>query len=279
MSIIVLAHGLFGFGDLLPRFSFVNYFNGVRLDLESKGHNLIVPTVDPVGSIQRRGEQLAQKILGDPKAGPGMHILAHSMGGLDARQALHTNGDLASRVATLVTIGTPHAGSTVADAFEKPTDPLRDQIPPFLMQQLNEHAGAVHNLTTDFCTQFNKDTPDVEDKPGVHIQYLEIAGDALQGGPELLLFDLASKIGKIKGPNDGVVTVESAQRPGRKLFAIWPLDHAGEIGWSEAILNVLHPIRAMEAFQEHLARYRALVAFITAEGVGAGQAAGGTGNH
>jgi hypothetical protein len=48
------------------------------------------------------------------------------------------------------------------------------------------------------------------------VKYLEIAGDAPQDGSELLLYDLAAEIGKIKGPNDGVVTVESAQRPGRK---------------------------------------------------------------
>ena len=112
MSIIILAHGLFGFGDPLPGFSFVNYFNSIRLELEAKGHSVIVPTVNPVGSIQLRGAQLAREILQDPKAGQGMHILAHSMGGLDARQALNTNSDLSSRVATLVTIGTPHAGIT-----------------------------------------------------------------------------------------------------------------------------------------------------------------------
>src|SRR5579871_3156383 len=281
MSIIVLAHGLFGFGDLFPSFSFVSYFNGVRRALESKGHSVIVPTVNPVGSIEQRGAQLAEQILDDPKAGTGMHILAHSMGGLDARQALHTNGVLSSRVATLVTIGTPHGGSPVADAFENPTDPLRAQIPSFIMKQLNEHAGAVHNLTTDFCKQFNEDTPDVKDKPGVHIQYFEIAGNALQDGSELLLFDLATAIGKIKGPNDGVVTAQSAQRPGRKLLDVWKLDHAGEIGWSKALLNVsnpfnvldplkkveafvLDPFKEVEAFKEHLARYNALVEHITA---------------
>jgi hypothetical protein len=135
------------------------------------------------------------------------------------------------------------------------------------LKQLQANAGAVHDLTTDSCKQFNIDTPDVKD-----VRYFEIAGDAPQDDSELLLFDLAAEIGKIKGPNDGVVTVESAQRPGRKLLDIWPVDHAAEIGWSKAILNVLHPFRAMEAFKEHLARYDAIVAVVNTATKGAGLA-------
>jgi len=188
------------------------------------------------------------------------------MGGLDARFLITHLPDVGKRVATLVTIGTPHAGSPVADAFDNPLDPLLAHVPPFIMKQLQENASAMHDLTTDACRQFNIDTPDVEG-----VRYLEIAGDAPQDGSELLLFDLAAEIGKIKGPNDGVVTVESAKRPGSELLATWPVDHAAEIGWSKASLNVLHPFKAVEAFKEHLARYDAIVAAIsTAKGAGAG---------
>jgi len=266
MGTIILAHGLFGFGDLLPGFpSLVNYFNGIELHLGGFP-NVFVPSVNPIGRIEQRAKQLASEVAHKNGVVDPLHIIAHSMGGLDARFLITHLPDAGKRVATLVTIGTPHAGSPVADAFDNPLDPLRAHIPHFIMKQLQENAGAMHDLTTDACRQFNIDTPDVEG-----VRYLEIAGDAPQDDSELLLFDLAAEIGKIKGPNDGVVTMESAKRPGRELFATWPVDHAGEIGWSKAILNVLHPFKAVEAFKEHLARYDAIVAAIsTAKGVGAG---------
>jgi len=266
MGTIVLAHGILGFGDLLPGFpSLVNYFNGVEAHLGGFP-KVFVPCVNPIGSIEQRARQLASAIANKSGLADPLHIIAHSMGGLDARFLITHLPDVGKRVATLVTIGTPHAGSPVANAFDDPLNPLRAHIPAFIMKQLQENAGAVHDLTADSCKQFNIDTPDVDG-----VRYLEIAGDAPQDGSELLLYDLAAQIGKIKGPNDGVVTVESAQRPGRELFATWPIDHAGEIGWSKAILNVLHPFKAAEAFKEHLARYDAIVAAInTAKGAGAG---------
>jgi len=266
MGTIVLAHGILGFGDLLPGFpSFVNYFNGLEAHLGGFPR-VFVPSVSPIGCIKQRASQLASAISSRNDLTDPLHIIAHSMGGLDARFLITHLPDVGKRVATLVTIGTPHGGSPVANAFDDPLDPLRARIPHFIMKQLQENAGAVHDLTTDSCEQFNRDTPDVDG-----VRYLEIAGDAPQDGSELLLYDLAATIGKINGPNDGVVTVESAQRPGRQLFATWPMDHAGEIGWSKAILNVLHPFKAAEAFKEHLARYDAIVAAInSAKGVGAG---------
>src|SRR5207249_8887306 len=44
-----------------------------------------------------------------------VNIVAHSMGGLDARYAISQLG-LGGRVASLITIGTPHLGTPLADA-------------------------------------------------------------------------------------------------------------------------------------------------------------------
>src|SRR5258708_17471392 len=161
MSTIVLAHGLFGFGKLLPFPAPVHYFNGVAEYLKSLNHNVIEPTVEPTGSIEQRSKELAKLIPPVGANGERAHIIAHSMGGLDARQAL-TNQDVAKRVATLVTIGTPHAGSPVADAIVKKSGPLVGHIPVEFLAFLEEHAGALQNLTTDFCTKFNQRTPDVQ---------------------------------------------------------------------------------------------------------------------
>ena len=62
-------------------------------------------------------------------------------------------------------------------------------------------------------------------------------------------------LGHVTGqPNDGVVTMASATRKGRRLFAVWPFDHGGEIGWT---LDVLVP--AFLRPRKHLPLYDAVV--------------------
>ena len=59
-----------------------------------------------------------------PASEDPLHVIAHSMGGLDARYAIRNVPQVADRVKTLVTIGTPHRGSPVADAVVARTGPL-----------------------------------------------------------------------------------------------------------------------------------------------------------
>jgi triacylglycerol lipase len=249
MSTIILAHGLFGFGDLLPGvLSFLpslHYFNGVADHLRENGHTVLEPQVNPIGSIQSRGDQLAMKILKQTSPNDRVHILAHSMGGLDARHAITNRNDLVPRIATLVTIGTPHRGSPVADAIVSGSGPLFQAIPNSFKHKLQQNAGALHDLTSGACIPFNQGTADA-----ANVRYINVAGDASLGGDELLLFQLAAAIGNITGEiNDGVVTKSSALRAGNQHLADWPVDHAGEIGWSLSML----PTAA------HLARYDDIV--------------------
>jgi triacylglycerol lipase len=228
MATIVLAHGILGFGNLTGGFSPVNYFNGVAAHLRRRGHTVIAPQVNPIGSVQARGEQLAAAVTRQLDDQPPVHIIAHSMGGLDARYALSHVSGFASRVATLVTIGTPHRGSPVADAIYHRTGPLLAHIPTFLLWQLERNAGALHDLTTEVGVQFDESTPDSDG-----VRYLEVAGDASRGGHELFLFHLAAVIGQLTGEvNDGVVARSSALREGHDHLDDWPVDHAGEVGWS-----------------------------------------------
>jgi triacylglycerol lipase len=268
MSTIVLAHGVLGFGDLLPSFlPAVHYFNGVRKHLEDQGHKVIAPQVAPVGSIQERGDRLA-KILST--AGPKpLHIIAHSMGGLDARHAITNRKDIVDGVKTLVTIGTPHRGSPVADAVLDPSTPLFNKIPRFLVDQLKANAKALTDLTTKAGISFDERTNDVDG-----VSYIEVAGDASHTSDGLLLFDLAAEIGNITNEiNDGVVTKSSALRQvkSHQHLEDWPVDHAGEIGWSRAspvpielgLLPVPLADRLLStAAKAHLARYDAIVGML-----------------
>ena len=75
---VVLIHGLFGFNKLL----WFEYFNHVRQLYESMGLRVIVPGLPWAGSLELRANALARQLEHEP--GP-LHLLAHSMGGLDAR--------------------------------------------------------------------------------------------------------------------------------------------------------------------------------------------------
>jgi triacylglycerol lipase len=252
---IILAHGVLGFGTLPGWPSLVNYFNGVAAHLSKQGHTVIAPQVNPIGSVRDRGSRLADAIQKVPSTEANLHIIAHSMGGLDARFAMKNCAQVAERVKTLVTIGTPHRGSPVADAIENHMNPLFKSVPRVLVDLLQNNAPALHDLTTTESIPRDQATPDLDG-----VRYIDVAGDASQAGHELWLFQLARAIGQIQGEtNDGVVTRSSALCEGHEHLDDWPVDHAGEIGWSLDPRSLLSFSLPFFAPAEHLARYDAIV--------------------
>ena len=144
----------------------------------------------------------------------------------------------------------------------KNTGPLFENIPDFLKRKLASNAGAIQDLTTARCSAFDAATADV-----AGIRYINVAGDAAKGSGELLLFNYAATIGNITHEiNDGVVTKSSALRAENEHLPDWPVDHAGEIGWSKALLSV----QRKQNMAEHLARYDAIISRLEPQGLGAG---------
>src|SRR5688500_19375202 len=119
MTPIVLHHGLLGYGDIKLGPLKLTYFRGIDRAITELGHPLIISRVHPTGSIERRARELKEVLLRQLKAldvdeRERVVILAHSMGGLDARYMISKLG-MDDRVAALVTITTPHRGSPYAD--------------------------------------------------------------------------------------------------------------------------------------------------------------------
>jgi triacylglycerol lipase len=251
---IVLVHGVLGFGRLpsLTGLPVAAYFNGVAHHLGGR-HRVLEPSLNPIGSVAQRGDRLAREIERlTLEPGERVHIVAHSMGGLDARHAIGKVGD---RVAGLATIGTPYLGSPVADAIAHRRGPLAGRLPTWLEDAFNR--TALRDLTTEVATAAMAATADV---PGV--RYVDVAGDASRGSTTLALFHVAAAIGGITGEvNDGVVTRRSALVPGHRHLPDWPVDHAGEIGWGyEFPLPAAWPLAGLwPPARAHLARYDAIV--------------------
>jgi triacylglycerol lipase len=112
---IVLCHGMAGFKSM---FGVVDYFGGIAKALRDGGAEVYVTEVPQFNSTEARGEALLAQIeeivarSGQPK----VNLIGHSHGGLDARYVAAVRPDL---VASITTIGTPHAGAELATYLRK----------------------------------------------------------------------------------------------------------------------------------------------------------------
>src|SRR4051794_11106198 len=109
---VVLVHGLFGFDRIGVPGARFDYFRGIAKHLGGLGCVAHAVRLPPAGSVPGRAKERCAAIAALPHA--RVDVIAHSLGGLDARYALSKLG-LDKRVRSLVTIGTPHRGSPIAD--------------------------------------------------------------------------------------------------------------------------------------------------------------------
>ncbi len=110
---VVLVHGAFGFDAIGP----VNYFYGVPSALRNGGAVVYTPSVSGASTSEARGEQLLRQLRA-LKAAYGhqkFNLVGHSHGGATARYVAAVAPDL---IASVTTVGAPHAGSKVADVLK-----------------------------------------------------------------------------------------------------------------------------------------------------------------
>lgn len=218
MTPIVLHHGLFGYGHLRVGPVELNYFGGIERAIADAERPVIVTHVHPTASIERRAAQLKRSLLGQlherGHASEKVVILAHSLGGLDARYMVSRLG-MEDRVAAVVTVSTPHGGSPYAEWC------LRNLTRTGVMRvfgHLGLEVGAVKDLTRDAADRFAEETPDA---PGVRYYSVSAARPWTKITP--LLLPSYRVIYKAEGENDGMVSVRSATY-GTHL-ATWEADH------------------------------------------------------
>jgi len=138
---VVLAHGIFGFDEIAVAGRRHRYFRNIAEELAVPGLEFYRPRVAPTAPIAVRAGTLVELLRALP--GERFNVIAHSMGGLDARFAIARLG-LADRVASLVTIGAPHHGTPLADL------PVARGISRFV------GVGGLADLRPDALQRFNE---------------------------------------------------------------------------------------------------------------------------
>src|SRR5262245_45166314 len=229
---IVLVHGILGFDQLtFGGLKIADYFRLIPDALRKAGHNVPEPPgLNPTGSVAERAQNLKSYLQGADLAGRKVHLIAHSMGGLDSRFMISRLG-MAERVLSLTTIGTPHHGSPIADLVVKGTNPLLNNF----MEHLGVDVKAVFDLTTGAGRTFNDEVPDA---PGVRYFCLggQFSPHRILGVPQGVLGVTHEIVANAEGENDGVVSVASATMSGRAAWSAlgaWNGNHFRLINWGE----------------------------------------------
>ncbi len=145
----------------------------------------------------------------------------------------------------MTTIGTPHLGSSLAD-FAK----LRVGRVYRLLEALKVDPRGCLDVTRKSAKRFHERFAAPADVP-----CFSVAGDPSAHDVCWPLRRLHAVLTEIEGPNDGLVSVESANAFGRPLPS-WPVDHLRQMNWlasSENDLTDRQPLDFYAEIVEHLA--------------------------
>jgi triacylglycerol lipase len=198
---VVFCHGMLAFTTLrmqLPED--LNCFSPLGDFLRQQGFRVLFPQVPPTSGVAVRAEQLREQIIrwtDEP-----VNIIAHSMGGLDARYMI-SHLDAAKRVRSLTTVATPHRGTYLVEWF---LTNYRNRVP---LLRAFEVAGisldGFRDCRPDTCREFNASTPDMPD-----VKYFSYGGAVRASQVTPVLRRAWSILTAAEGPNDGMVSEASA---------------------------------------------------------------------
>lgn len=234
---VVMMHG---FG-LLASLRRGGHLHREAMFLRGLGVLAYAPNVSPYHTIPFRAATwatLIDEILIESRA-EKVNLIAHSMGGLDARYLISKLG-YHDRVASLITVATPHRGSALAEiVLETPdrvqslmTDAARWVSDATMEGTPSDFHRAVCDLTPDYVT--NTFNPEVPDHPDVRYwSYAAYAGRGTNVSINPVLAPLNMMLYGRQGPNDGFVASTSAVWG--ECLGTLEADHAQQIGIGRSI--------------------------------------------
>jgi triacylglycerol lipase len=261
--VFILAHGFGGTAD--------SWDPAIQTAIQADGHSVLFASVPPTAGVKTRAAALAGQVdaMLATSGATQVHIIAHSMGGLDSRHLI-SSMQYAPKIASLTTISTPHKGTPLADVALGIQE--GDQGAAFdALVELAELAGLVDqeeleqalvDLSEANAATFAAANPDV-----AGVTYQSYAGLATPNGienpnaavacgnamdadslrPLLLLPAVVVANGTDRLPNDGVVGIESAKHTG--FQGCIPADHLDEAGTP----GIQNPTLDIPAFYKSIA--------------------------
>ncbi|GJC98063.1 triacylglycerol lipase [Colletotrichum higginsianum] len=192
--------------------------------------------VPPSASIEERAAALAADIAAKAR-GRAVNIVAHSMGGLDARYMISVLRPAGVSVASLVTVATPHRGSAFADFLLEGRGPIKLASLYGLIERAGLGTQAFDQLTQRYMEdEFNPRTPDRDD-----VRYFSY-GACTSRPPLLSPFRQSHRILEgVEGANDGLVSVASS-RWGKYQGTLLEVSHLDLINWSNRLKWTLRKV-------------------------------------
>jgi triacylglycerol lipase len=234
---VVLMHGL-GVGASIRR---GGHLHEEALHLRSQGVRAVAPNVSPYNTVWSRTatwDERLTRIL-DETGADRLLLIAHSMGGLDARYLISKMG-WHEVVDALVTVSTPHRGTAVASLILDQPDLLRDWVSDVAdwvgRHVLEDGSADVRTALAELTPEHMEHTfnPEVPDHPDVtYWSYGSRAGKGTSVPIAPFFRYLNTHLFEREGVNDGIVSVQSA-RWGTYQGTVGA-DHARQVGLSSGL--------------------------------------------
>ena len=204
---VLLVHGVF-FRDS----RYFNYWGRIPEQLTRNGARVYYGEQSSAASVAESGAYLARRIrqIVTETGCEKVHIIAHSKGGLDCRWAIANEG-VASCVASLTTVNTPHRGCLFADyLLEKIPEGVKNRVAAAYNGALAgfgekaDFLAAVSDLTATACRELDAlPTPE-----GVLCRSIGSTVKRAAAGQFPLNFSY-HLVNHFDGPNDGLVAETS----------------------------------------------------------------------
>ncbi|MFO0601292.1 MAG: hypothetical protein U0228_38635 [Myxococcaceae bacterium] len=167
---VVFVHGMAGFDALKVGGFSMDYFGNTVQDLQARGEDVHRVVLSPFDSVEVRAKEL-QRQVGDilfRTNAAKVNLIAHSQGGLDSRYLISPGGlGWGDKVATLVTISTPHRGTKIANVAADADNTLPDQT--------------THDVLEGIAGLLSRSVYDVQADPHLREQVKELSEGFLLG--------------------------------------------------------------------------------------------------
>jgi len=224
--VLVFVHGKGGSASVWWDSTVYHGTNDMYAYAYNNGYRTAFVSLHPEGTMWANG-QLLSSLLSSITAYFGVDrvtIVAHSKGGVDANAASAHYG-AASRISQVITLGTPHRGTPIADL-------AYSDWAGWLAELLGQRTDAAYVMQTGYMDYFRSLTDGLDPSVG----YATVSG--YKCGPVFTALWLGCIA--ISGEDDGVVPVWSAQKPGGTHLRTGYWDH-DEIRMGSRVWSTIAP--------------------------------------